>query len=146
MEGLSAKSFNAPAFENFPPEAAVLAALVGFSNSYALEASAYSNLSLSLTDALGSGVFVPVQEGFLRGYDGGDTQYQDATGITYSTRLPSDDIVREINFFEGLTGLDGQGAPGADENTDQTKIINPWSREDVTELLRSPVTFVAQLS
>jgi len=138
FDGLSAKSYTPPSSENIPDEAAMLVTMAGVSNAYALEGSAFSGVNFSATDNQNAEIKMSIAEGFVRGYDGGRTEYQESSGIRYVTNVSDKDLLREINVNQELV---------AQENDpDENKILNPWAREDVQEMLSNPVLFVALLT
>ncbi len=108
--------------------------LAGASKSYALDGAAYSGMSLRLNESQGAEIFMTVAEGFVRGYEGGRTDYERVAGFTMTTRAPAG---------AGLVEVAQRIGRQAREPRPEDKILQPWMREEIDKALQNPIAFIA---
>ena len=139
VDGLSARSINLEPKPGAPEFATVLRTLAAVSNAYALNAAAYSGVALRMNDNTGSEVRVDVEQGFVRGYDGGRTEYERIDGINVITRSKAPGgVIREV----AEVIRDTAGAKPRPED----KILQPGVRDRMRSVLDNPIAFIAENS
>ena len=132
-DGLSGRHIALAARPGAEGPAHFLRQVAAIASGYSIDGAAYSNLFARFNESQGNEVTLSVAEGFVRGYDGGRTEFERVEGLSVTTRVADANAFREV-----AARLTDQS-----QEDPENKILQPWARKTIDEAVKNPIAFIA---